>query len=174
VSSLLLVLLAPILFLIAILIRLDSPGPALFVQKRVGRNGELFDIFKFRSMVVDAPKYSLSPTSSSDPRITRIGRFLRRMNLDELPQLLNVFMGTMSLVGPRPEMPFVVERYNARHRQRLQVTPGITGLWQLSADRAFPIHQNVEYDLEYIRNRSFVFDLAVLVHTLLFAMTGGI
>jgi exopolysaccharide biosynthesis polyprenyl glycosylphosphotransferase len=173
-SSLLLVLLAPILFLIAILIRLDSPGPALFVQKRVGRNGELFDIFKFRSMVVDAPKYSLSPTSSSDPRITRIGRFLRRMNLDELPQLLNVFAGTMSLVGPRPEMPFVVERYNERHRERLQVTPGITGLWQLSADRAFPIHQNIEYDLYYIRNRSFVMDAAILVHTLLFAIAGGI
>ncbi len=174
VSSLLLVLLAPILLLIAILIRLDSPGPSLFVQKRVGRNGELFHIFKFRSMVVDAPKYSLSPMSSTDPRITRIGRFIRRMNLDELPQLLNVFMGTMSLVGPRPEMPFVVERYNARHRQRLQVTPGITGLWQLSADRAFPIHQNIEYDLYYIRNRSFVMDAAILVHTLLFAIGGGI
>lgn len=174
VSSLLLVLLAPILFLIALLVRLDSPGPALFVQKRIGRNGEVFDIFKFRSMYVSAPKYSVSPASSSDPRITRIGRLLRRINLDELPQLFNVFMGTMSLVGPRPEMPFIVERYNARHRERLEAIPGITGLWQLSADRAFPIHQNIEYDLYYIRNRGLLMDVAILVHTLLFAMSGGI
>lgn len=173
-SSILLVLLAPLLLLIAILIRFDSPGPALFVQKRVGRDGELFDIFKFRSMYVDAPKYSFSPMSSSDPRLTRMGRILRRISLDELPQLLNVLNGTMSLVGPRPEMPFIVERYNARDRQRLEVIPGITGLWQLSADRAFPIHQNIEYDLYYMRNRGFFMDMAILVHTLIFAMTGGI
>ena len=174
VSSLLLVLLAPLLFLIAILIRLDSPGPALFVQKRVGRNGEFFNMYKFRSMYTSAPKYDLSPTQSSDPRITRIGSFLRRTSLDELPQLINVFLGNMSLVGPRPEMPFIVQRYNSRHRQRLQVIPGITGLWQLSADRAFPIHENIEYDLYYIRNRTFFMDIAILIHTLFFAMRGGI
>lgn len=173
-SSLLLVLLAPLLILIAILVRLDSPGPALFVQKRVGLNGELFDMYKFRSMVAGAARYAPSPTSSRDPRITRIGRFLRRASLDELPQLINVFMGTMSLVGPRPEMPFIVERYDARQRQRLQVIPGITGLWQLSADRAFPIHRNIEYDLYYIRNRTFVMDVAILIHTLVFAVRGGI
>lgn len=174
VSSALLLLLAPIFLLIAILVRMDSPGPALFVQKRTGLGGEIFEIFKFRSMVMDAQKYSLSPTSQNDPRITRIGRLLRRMNLDELPQLLNVFLGSMSLVGPRPEMPFIVERYNAKQRQRLQVIPGITGLWQLSADRAFPIHQNIEYDLYYIRNRGFFMDLAILAHTFIFALTGGI
>lgn len=174
VSSALLLLLAPILVLIAILVRLDSPGPALFVQKRAGQGGEVFNMFKFRSMYMDAPKYSLSPTSSYDPRITRFGRLLRRMSLDELPQLLNVLMGTMSLVGPRPEMPFIVERYSAKQRQRLQAIPGITGLWQLSADRAFPIHQNLEYDLYYIRNRGFFMDLAILAHTFVFAMSGGI
>jgi exopolysaccharide biosynthesis polyprenyl glycosylphosphotransferase len=174
VSCLLLILLAPLFLLIAILIRLDSPGSALFVQKRVGRGGEIFEMFKFRSMHVDAPSYSASPTSSSDARITRIGRFLRRMNLDELPQLLNVFLGTMSLVGPRPEMPFLVEQNAAAHRERLRVIPGITGLWQLSADRSFPIHQNVEYDLYYIRNRSFVLDLAILAHTLFYAVGGGV
>lgn len=173
-SSVLLLLLAPLLILIAILVRLDSPGPALFVQKRVGLNGDLFDMYKFRSMFAGAAKYALSPTSSSDPRITRIGRFLRRASLDELPQLINVFMGTMSLVGPRPEMPFIVERYDARQRQRLLVVPGITGPWQLSADRAFPIHSNVEYDLYYIRNRTLVMDLAILIHTALFAIRGGI
>ena len=174
VSSLLLVLFSPLLFLIAFLIRLDSSGPALFVQKRVGRNGELFDMYKFRSMHTNAPRYDVSPTQSCDPRITRIGRFLRRISLDELPQLMNVFLGNMSLVGPRPEMPFIAQHYNCRQRQRLQVTPGITGLWQLSADRALPIHENVEYDIYYIRNRTFFMDIAILIHTLFFAMHGGV
>ncbi|MGB6193031.1 MAG: sugar transferase, partial [Terracidiphilus sp.] len=120
------------------------------------------------------PRYELSPTTPLDPRITRIGRFLRRSSLDELPQLINVFLGNMSLVGPRPEMPFIVQVYTSEQRQRLQVSPGITGLWQLSADRAFPIHENIEYDLYYIRNRGFFIDIAVLIHTLLFAMRGGI
>ena len=173
-SSLLLALFAPILFLIAVLIRLDSPGPALFVQKRVGRNGKLFDIFKFRSMHADVPKYDRSPTRSNDPRITRVGRFLRQSSLDELPQLLNVFLGNMSLVGPRPEMPFLVQRYSCEHRVRLQVVPGITGLWQLSADRAFPIHKNIHHDLYYVRNRTFCLDLAILLHTLFFATRGGV
>ncbi len=174
VSSLLLLLLAPVLFLIAVLIRLDSSGPALFVQKRVGRNRKLFDMYKFRSMHTTAPRYDLSPTESCDSRITRIGRFLRRASLDELPQLINVFLGNMSLVGPRPEMPFIVRRYNSRQRQRLQVIPGITGLWQLSADRAFPIHENIQYDLSYIQNRTFFMDMAILIHTPFHAMRGGI
>ena len=169
-SSLLLVLLAPLFFLIALLIRLDSPGPALFVQERVGRNGELFKMYKFRSMHKGTSRYELSPSTQFDPRITRIGRLLRKSSMDELPQLLNVFLGNMSLVGPRPEMAFVVENYTSEQRQRLQVTPGITGLWQLSADRAFLIHQNIQYDLYYIRNRGFFMDMAILVHTLLFAM----
>jgi exopolysaccharide biosynthesis polyprenyl glycosylphosphotransferase len=174
VSSLALLLIAPLLVFIALLIKLDSPGPALFIQKRVGRNGEFFSIYKFRSMYTDAQKYDFSPTMSSDPRITRIGRFLRRTSLDELPQLINVFLGSMSLVGPRPEMPFIVQDYTSEHRQRLQVIPGITGLWQISADRAFLIHENIQYDLYYIRNRSFFMDIAILVHTLIFAIRRGI
>jgi exopolysaccharide biosynthesis polyprenyl glycosylphosphotransferase len=174
VSCLLLVLLAPLLLLIGLLIRLDSPGPALFVQKRVGRNGKLFQIYKFRSMYTNASKYDFSPTSSFDPRITRLGRFLRRSCLDELPQLMNVVKGTMSLVGPRPEMPFIVRNYNSRQQQRLHVTPGITGLWQLSADRTLPIHDNVEYDLYYIRNRTFFMDIAILIYTLFFAVGRGV
>ena len=173
-STTLMMLLAPFLFLIAILIRLDSPGPALFVQKRVGKNGELFQMYKFRSMYTSAPKYEHSPTTSKDRRITGFGRILRRTSLDELPQLINVFLGDMSLVGPRPEMPFIVEQYDDRQRQRLQVTPGITGLWQLSADRSFPIQQNIQYDLYYIRNRSFPMDIAILIHTLFLALHGGI
>jgi len=168
----LIVLLAPVWLVIALLIRLDSPGPVLFRQLRVGRDGKLFNLYKFRSMRVDAPKYGFSPTDSTDPRITRIGRFLRRTSLDELAQLINVLKGDMSLVGPRPEMPFIVEQYNSVHRQRLHVTPGITGLWQLSADRAFQIHDNIQYDLYYIRHRSFFMDFAILLHTVFFAMHG--
>ena len=174
VSSILLVLSSPLLFLIALLIRRDSPGPALFVQKRAGRNGELFDMYKFRSMYADAPRYDCSPTTSFDPRITRIGRFLRRASLDELPQLINVLLGNMSMVGPRPEMPFLVQRYNSRHRRRLQVIPGITGLWQLSTDRAFPIHENIQHDVYYIRNHSFFMDMSILIRTLFLAMGRGI
>jgi lipopolysaccharide/colanic/teichoic acid biosynthesis glycosyltransferase len=174
VSSLLLLLLAPALLLIAALVWLDSPGPIFFIQKRVGRNGQLFDMYKFRSMHATAPRYGLSPTQSSDKRITSVGRFLRRTSLDELPQLINVFLGNMSLVGPRPEMPFIVRRYNSRQRQRLRVIPGITGLWQLSADRAFPIHENIHYDLSYIQNRTFFMDLAILIHTPLRALRGGV
>lgn len=174
ISALLLTLFAPLLALIALLVRLDSPGPALFVQKRVGRNGELFDIYKFRSMYAGSAKYALSPTTSRDPRITRTGRLLRRTSLDELPQLLNVLLGSMSLVGPRPEMPFVVQRYDEQQRQRLSVTPGITGLWQLSPCRSFPIHQNVHYDLYYIRNRTLWMDIAILLQTLFLTMRRGI
>jgi lipopolysaccharide/colanic/teichoic acid biosynthesis glycosyltransferase len=173
-SSLLLVLLAPLFFLIALFIRLDSSGPSLFVQERVGRNGKLFKMYKFRSMYNGTPKYEPSPAMPSDPRITRIGKFLRRTSLDELPQLMNVFLGDMSLVGPRPEMHFIVRTYTSEQRQRLQVTPGITGFWQLSADRAFPIHENIQYDLYYIRNRGFFMDIAILIHTLFFALRGGI
>jgi exopolysaccharide biosynthesis polyprenyl glycosylphosphotransferase len=173
-SSLLLVLFAPLLFLVAVLVKLDSPGPALFIQKRVGRHGEIFKMYKFRSMYMDATEYDYSPIASHDPRITKIGRFLRRTSLDELPQLMNVLLGDMSLVGPRPEMPFIVQDYTSEHRRRLQVMPGITGLWQLSADRSFLIHDNMEYDLYYIRHRGFFMDIAILIHTLFFAMRSGV
>jgi exopolysaccharide biosynthesis polyprenyl glycosylphosphotransferase len=171
-SLVLIAITTPIWLVIALLVRLGSPGPVLFRQKRVGRHGKPFDLYKFRTMYVDAPQYDFSPKDSVDPRITRIGRFLRHTSLDELPQLINVVKGEMSLVGPRPEMPFIVEEYNALHRQRLQVIPGITGLWQLSADRAFQIHENIQYDLYYIRHRSFFMDFAILLHTVVFAMRG--
>jgi len=174
VSLLLLTALAPLFLLIGLLVRLDSPGPALFVQRRVGRNGEVFSMYKFRSMYGDAAPYQRSPVNSQDARITRVGRLLRRLSLDELPQLLNVLRGDMSLVGPRPEMPFIVQEYSTEHRQRLRVVPGITGLWQLSADRAQPIHEALPYDLYYICHRGFFMDIAILVHTLFFAIGGGV
>jgi len=168
----LLALTSPLWAILAVLIRLDSTGPAFFRQERVGLRGKRFSLYKFRTMHVEAPKYGLHPTDSDDPRITRFGHWLRHTSLDELPQLINVLGGDMSLVGPRPEMPFIVDRYNASHRQRLQVVPGLTGLWQLSADRAFLIHENIQYDLYYIRHRNFFMDLAILLHTAVFAMRG--
>lgn len=171
-SLILLGLGAPLFAALAVLIKLDSPGPILFRQERVGRYGKLFQMFKFRTMRPGAAPYDYSPRAAEDPRVTRVGRFLRRTSLDELPQLLNVVEGTMSLVGPRPEMPFIVQQYTDRHRQRLQVKPGLTGLWQLSGDRAFLIHENVEYDLYYIQHRNFFMDLAILLHTPIFAMRG--
>jgi len=171
-AAALLLFCAPLFLIIAVLIHLDSRGPALFCQERIGINGRQFRMFKFRTMYCDAPPYAYSPRASHDPRITRIGAFLRRTSLDELPQLLNVLEGSMSLVGPRPEMPFIVQQYGELHRQRLQVKPGITGLWQLSGDRAYLIHENIDYDLYYIRNRNLFMDLAILLHTTIFAMRG--
>lgn len=163
---------APLFLLLAALIRIDSQGPALFKQVRVGQNGTLFEMYKFRSMYVHNSGSDYSPKSPDDPRITRLGRFLRRTSLDELPQVLNVLEGSMSLVGPRPEMPFIVEQYGEKQRQRLQVKPGLTGLWQLSGDRAFLIHENIEYDLYYIQHRNLFMDLAILLHTSIFAARG--
>ena len=125
-------------------------------------------------MYSESAKYERSPTTPMDPRLTRIGRLLRRLSIDELPQLINVMLGNMSLVGPRPEMPFIVEGYDAHQRKRLRVTPGITGLWQLSGDRGFPIHENLDYDLYYVEHRGLFMDVAILIHTVLFAMRGGI
>jgi exopolysaccharide biosynthesis polyprenyl glycosylphosphotransferase len=171
-AAVLLVIGSPLFFLLALLIKLDSKGTVLFRQERVGLNGRRFRMFKLRTMHQDAPAYAYSPKEPDDRRITRLGRFLRRTSLDELPQLLNVLLGNMSLVGPRPEMPFIVETYTEHHSQRLQVKPGITGLWQLSGDRNYFIHENIEYDLYYIKHQNFFMDIAILLHTFIFAMRG--
>ena len=164
-----LALLAP---LVAIAIKLTSPGPVLFRQERVGETGRRFTMYKFRTMYRDAPVYSYSPGAGDDPRVTRVGRLLRHLSIDELPQLINVLTGEMSLVGPRPEMPFIVEQYTPVQRLRLSVKPGITGLWQISPARAFPITENLDYDFYYVRHRSLFMDLAILLHTVLFAARG--
>jgi lipopolysaccharide/colanic/teichoic acid biosynthesis glycosyltransferase len=123
-------------------------------------------------MKVDAPKYARSPNDQTDNRITRVGRFLRKSSFDELPQLINVLKGDMTLVGPRPEMPFITEEYGPWEATRLTVPQGITGLWQLSADRKYAIHQSIEYDLYYIQNRTVLMDIAILLHTLVYAAKG--
>ncbi|HVJ07415.1 MAG TPA: sugar transferase [Acidisarcina sp.] len=171
-SAVLILVSAPVWGILALLIRLESKGPIFFRQSRVGRDGDLFEILKFRSMKVDAPKYACSPAHQADPRITRMGRFLRRSSLDEIPQLINVLKGDMSLVGPRPEMPFITEGYGPVEMTRLTVPQGITGLWQLSADRQYAIHESIEYDLYYIQNRTLLLDIAILLHTLVYAAKG--
>jgi lipopolysaccharide/colanic/teichoic acid biosynthesis glycosyltransferase len=165
-SLLLLIALFPLFVVTAILIKLDSSGPIFFRHDRVGRDGRPFSLWKFRSMKADVPKYEISPQSAEDVRLTRVGCLLRRWSIDELPQLINVLKGDMSLVGPRPEMPFLVSQYGAAELQRLAARPGITGLWQISPARAFPIHENLQYDLHYICNQNFLLDCAILVRTM--------
>jgi exopolysaccharide biosynthesis polyprenyl glycosylphosphotransferase len=163
---------APVMAMITAATWITDGRPALFSQERIGQFGKIFRMFKFRTMYRDAPSYAPTPRDRNDPRITPVGRFLRRTSLDELPQLFNVMLGEMSLVGPRPEMPFIVAQYTPAQRQRLMAKPGITGLWQISADRAFEIHENIDYDLYYIRNRSLLLDVAILLHTVIFAIRG--
>jgi exopolysaccharide biosynthesis polyprenyl glycosylphosphotransferase len=172
VSYLMLLCVALPATLVAIAIRLDSTGPILFRQVRIGQNGVQFTILKFRTMHEEACSDSVSPTHSADPRITRVGRWLRRTSVDELPQLLNVMRGDMALVGPRPEMPFIVRGYSDAQRQRLRVKPGLTGIWQISAARRYPIHENIHYDLYYLKHRSLAMDVALLFHTLFVAISG--
>lgn len=178
VSLLALVVLSPVLGLIALAIKLDSPGPALFRQIRVGRQGLPFAILKFRTMVRDADRLAPNVSPSNDPRVTRVGGFLRSWHFDELPQLVNVLVGDMSLVGPRPETPEYVALYTPEERRVLQVRPGLVGPSTLAfmdeaealAGSGDPeahyigriLHERVRLDLEYLDRRSLPYDLAVL------------
>jgi exopolysaccharide biosynthesis polyprenyl glycosylphosphotransferase len=169
--------LAPFFIAVAIAIKLDSPGPIFYRQLRVGKNGTPFVMIKFRSMHQDAehlldelrkeneatgPLFKMR----DDPRITRVGRILRRLSLDELPQLFNVLRGEMSLVGPRPAIPSEVAEYEEWQFGRLRAVPGITGLWQVSGRSDVPFHDMVRLDLHYIRNWSLAMDLEILVRTI--------
>jgi exopolysaccharide biosynthesis polyprenyl glycosylphosphotransferase len=161
ISAGVLLITSPLTLLLAFLIKRESPGPVFFTQIRQGANNRSFRMVKFRSMYADMCGDAVTPTTGSDPRVTRIGRFLRKSSLDEIPQLWNVLRGDMSIVGPRPEMPFIVEQYNDTQMLRLDVKPGITGLWQVSEARKAPIHENVDYDLYYIENQSLFLDLTI-------------
>lgn len=166
VAALALLLLAPLLMLLALLVRLDSTGPVLFRQQRVGRGGCRFVILKFRSMVVDAERRGGYATQTGDPRITRVGQWLRRSSLDELPQLINVLRGDMSLVGPRPDVPAQQSFYKPPDwQQRCSVRPGITGLAQASLRSAATPEQRLELDLCYVHSQSMGLDLQVLART---------
>jgi len=183
ISLFLLLIFTPLLLLLALLIKLESPGSILFLQERIGEHGHHFRMIKFRSMYQDAEKRwqevakrdkdgNLIHKQTDDPRITRIGRFLRRTSLDELPQLLNVIYGEMSLVGPRPEIPYITAEYEPWQWQRFRVPPGITGWWQVNGRSDKPMHLHTEDDLYYIQNYSFWLDLRILLMTVLVVLRG--
>lgn len=169
--------------LIGLAIRLDTPGPVLFSQMRIGENGRLFKMYKFRSMKFDAEaltgsvvkvddKGRLLHKQADDPRVTRVGKYLRRTSLDEIPQLYNVLKGEMSLVGPRPELPYLVDRYENWQRQRFAAPQGITGWWQINGRSDRPMHLHTEDDLYYIQHYSLLLDIYILLKTLAAVIQG--
>ncbi|WP_283583739.1 sugar transferase [Limosilactobacillus difficilis] len=176
-SAVALVLISPILLIIAICIKVDDPkGPVFYTQTRVGKDGKLFKMYKFRSMVTNADELLAKLKSQNevngamfkmknDPRITRVGKIIRKYSLDELPQLLNVVEGSMSIVGPRPPLTSEVEQYSDYDKQRLMVRPGATGMWQVGGRNDLDFDQMVELDLTYINERSLFLDLKIMFET---------
>ena len=183
VGSFALVFSLPLMALSALLVYFEDGPPVIFRQKRVGKDGRLFEIYKFRTMVKNAEQWhgqietrdahgNLIHKTPEDPRVTRVGRILRRFSVDELPQLFNVLAGTMSLVGPRPELPSLVKNYEAWQYQRLAVPPGMTGWWQISGRSDRPMHLHTEDDLYYIQNRSIWLDLQIIFRTIWVVING--
>jgi len=173
----------PVMGALAMLIVLEDGAPVFFRQKRVGENGRLFEMIKFRTMVRNAEglqsqvekldeEGNMIHKTKDDPRVTRMGRLLRRFSLDELPQLFNILAGTMSLVGPRPEMPYLVERYQPWQRKRFAVPPGLTGWWQVNGRSDRPMHLHTDDDLYYIQNYSIWLDLQIIVRTIWVVLVG--
>jgi lipopolysaccharide/colanic/teichoic acid biosynthesis glycosyltransferase len=166
VSALALVVGAPVLALAVLAIRLESRGPAIYRQRRVGLHGAPFDVLKLRTMVDGAEHIGAGlAVNANDSRITRVGAFLRRTSLDELPNLLNVLRGEMSLIGPRPTLPAQVDQYTARQRGRLTVKPGISGWAQVNGRASLPWSERIELDLYYVEHRSLALDLKILLRT---------
>jgi len=159
---------SPVSAIIYLVIKITSPGPVFFSQRRAGKDGSVFFIYKFRSMKIETDPYEYSPEIKQNNNITTFGKFLRASCLDEIPQFFNVLTGDMSIVGPRPEMEFIAEKYSLLEKRRLSVKPGITGIWQLKASRKQLIHENLQYDLEYIENISLGLDLKIMLLTVWF------
>lgn len=178
-----LLLLSPLMLAVAVAVKLEDGGPVFYGAERVGENGRLFQMLKFRSMVVNADQLRQLVSQvdadghilfkrADDPRITRVGRFIRRTSIDELPQLLNVLKGDMSLVGPRPELPWLVEEYEPWQRKRFAVPQGITGWWQINGRSDNPMHLHTEQDLYYIQHYSWWLDIAILWRTVAVVLRG--
>jgi lipopolysaccharide/colanic/teichoic acid biosynthesis glycosyltransferase len=173
IASVALVLLSPFLLLAAIAIRLDSRGPVLYRQRRVGLGGREFELFKLRTMRVGSDPVGVgTPVLEGDPRVTRAGRFLRRLSLDEIPNLINVLRGELAIVGPRPTLAAQVELYTPRQRRRLEVKPGITGWAQVNGRAGIPWEERIEYDVWYVENRSLGLDLRIMGRTARLLLTG--
>ena len=188
-ALLILIIASPLMLVIVVLIRLDSPGSAIFAHERVGKDGHRFILYKFRTMHIDNDEtqykeylrrfinegtpYKVDEKGNAvykiidDPRVTRFGAFLRETNLDELPQIINVLKGEMSLVGPMPDIPFAVEMYKDWHKKRLLVQPGMTGLWQVSGINRVPFDEMVRTDIDYIEQRSLALDIKIVLKTVL-------
>jgi len=165
-SAVVLLFASPFLLISALAIKLDDRGPVLYRQRRVGKDGVEFELLKLRTMVVGAEKMGAGyAVNEGDPRITRAGRVLRRLSLDELPQLWNVLRGDMSLIGPRPTLRYQVERYTPRQRRRLEVKPGITGWAQVHGRAKLPWDERIELDVWYVEHRSFWLDVKILAKT---------
>jgi lipopolysaccharide/colanic/teichoic acid biosynthesis glycosyltransferase len=164
---------APLLFVAALAIRLDSRGPVIYRQPRAGRHGEVFELYKLRTMRIGADPIGVgTPVLEGDPRVTRVGRLLRRLSLDEAPNLINVMRGQMAIVGPRPTLPAQVERYTARQRRRLEVKPGLTGWAQVNGRAGIPWEERIELDVWYVDHRSVALDLRILARTARLLVTG--
>jgi lipopolysaccharide/colanic/teichoic acid biosynthesis glycosyltransferase len=173
VASLVLAVTAPLLALAAILIKLESRGPVFYRQRRVGRHGEPFDLWKLRTMVPGAETMGAGIyVVEGDSRITRVGRLLRRFSLDELPNLVNVLKGELAIVGPRPTVQEQVDRYTDRQRRRLEVKPGITGWAQVNGRTSLPWPERIELDVWYVEHRSLALDLRILARTVRMLATG--
>ncbi len=173
-SSLALLVSSPVLALAMLAIRLESPGPVLYTQRRAGRGGRPFELFKLRTMVQGAEHIGAGlAVNENDPRVTRVGAFLRRTSLDELPNLVNVLRGEMALIGPRPTLPAQVEQYTERQRGRLAIKPGITGWAQINGRASLPWAQRIELDLYYIEHRSLSLDLRILWRTVAMVLGGS-
>jgi len=172
ISGLGLILFFPIFIIVAVLIKLTMPGPIFFMQERVGKDKKTFQILKFRTMKVDKEAEEKMDFYKDKERLTKFGRFLRRTKIDELPQLINVIKGDMSLVGPRPTIMQQVENYTQYEMQRLAMRPGMTGLAQVSGNTAIPWEQRIKYDLEYINNFSIILDFKILIKTIAIILLG--
>jgi lipopolysaccharide/colanic/teichoic acid biosynthesis glycosyltransferase len=174
VASLALLLAAPALALAALAIRLESPGPVIYRQRRIGLHGHAFDVIKLRTMVEGAEHIGAGlAINANDSRVTRVGALLRRTSLDELPNLVNVLRGEMSVIGPRPTLPAQVERYTERQRGRLAVKPGITGWAQVNGRASLPWAERIELDLYYVEHRSLALDLRILWRTAVLVLGGS-
>jgi len=164
------------MFIAGVLIKLDTPGPVFYVQERVGRHGKVFNMYKLRSMVVDAEKQGAKWADKDDPRVTRIGRIIRKSRIDELPQLLNVLKGDMALIGPRPERPEFILEFNEDipgFINRLQVRPGLTGWAQVNGGYDITPEEKLKLDMYYIQNRSIKLDLIIVFKTIRVIITGS-
>ena len=174
-SAFLLLLLAVPMIMIGIAVKLTSPGPALYTQERLGKNGKQIKIYKFRTMVSDSEVDTIRWSYDEDPRVTPLGRFLRKYHIDELPQLWDIFRGVLSFVGPRPEREVfydAFETYIHGFRERLKVKPGLTGLAQVTGGYLMPPEEKIVCDMEYIRNRSVMLDFKLLIKTLIVVLLG--